>query len=279
MAAAGEEMTTKEGANLLGKPKYKKLENGRFRCVQTGHELLEKDKKVYSESKRCRLGLIDHALSHSKPPLNLFEQDQSSRSKLKCKLTGDTVNKTEEHIWKHINGRRFLNKLEEKEREKESGAIPEEGGETVVKENGVKEEKKKNKKKKKKNKKKNKKLVEKEEDGEDVVMDELEHENAEDVEERELDFWMPPDGERWDFDDGGDRWGSDSEEDDEKNVEEDPIVGEIDEDGKSSLDECIIGEVDEDGEISLDETPESKKRKPEELTSKKNKKKVKTTAS
>ncbi|XP_056861360.1 uncharacterized protein LOC108844927 isoform X4 [Raphanus sativus] len=278
MAAAGEEMTTKEGANLLGKPKYKKLENGRFRCVQTGHELLEKDKKVYSESKRCRLGLIDHALSHSKPPLNLFEQDQSSRSKLKCKLTGDTVNKTEEHIWKHINGRRFLNKLEEKEREKESGAIPEEGGETVVKENGVKEEKKKNKKKKKKNKKKNKKLVEKEEDGEDVVMDELEHENAEDVEERELDFWMPPDGERWDFDDGGDRWGSDSEEDDEKNVEEDPI-GEIDEDGKSSLDECIIGEVDEDGEISLDETPESKKRKPEELTSKKNKKKVKTTAS
>ena len=83
MAAAGEEMTTtttvKEGANLLGKPKYKKIENGRFRCVQTGHELLEKDKKVYSESKRCRLGLIDHALSHSKPPLNLFEQDPSSR--------------------------------------------------------------------------------------------------------------------------------------------------------------------------------------------------------
>lgn len=87
MAATEEEMTptttttttTKEGANLLGKPKYKKLENGRFRCVQTGHELLEKDKKVYSESKRCRLGLIDHALSHSKPPLNLFEQDPTSR--------------------------------------------------------------------------------------------------------------------------------------------------------------------------------------------------------
>ena len=84
MAATEEEMTTattatKEGANLLGKPKYKKLENGRFRCVQTGHELHEKDKKVYSESKRCRLGLIDHALSHSKPPLNLFEQDPTAR--------------------------------------------------------------------------------------------------------------------------------------------------------------------------------------------------------
>lgn len=194
-------------------------------------------------------------------------------SKLLCKLTGDTVNKTEEHIWKHINGRRFLNKLEEKEREKESGIVPEEGGETVAKEDGVKEGKKKNKKKKKKDKKKkkNKELDKKEESGEDVT-DGAEHGNDEDVEERELDFWMPPDGERWDFDDGGDRWGSDSDS------EDDPI-GEIDEGGKTSLDDCIIGEVDEDGEISLDETPESKKRKPEELTSKKNKKKVKTTAS
>lgn len=79
MAATGEETTTKEGAELLGKPKYKKLENGRFKCVQTGHELLEKDKKVYSQSKRCRLGLIDYALSHSKPPMNLFEQDPNAR--------------------------------------------------------------------------------------------------------------------------------------------------------------------------------------------------------
>lgn len=80
MAATGEEeMTTKEGTNLLGKPKFTKIDNGRFRCVQTGHELLEKDKKVYSQSKRCRLGLIDHALSHNKPPLSLFDQDPNSR--------------------------------------------------------------------------------------------------------------------------------------------------------------------------------------------------------
>ncbi|KAJ0229540.1 Uncharacterized protein HA466_0315630 [Hirschfeldia incana] len=203
-------------------------------------------------------------------------------SKLLCKLTGDTVNKTEEHIWKHINGRRFLNKLEEKEREKESGIIPEEGGETVAKEDVVKEAKKKNKKKKKKDKKKkkNKELDKKEESGEDVT-DGAEHENGEDAEEKELDFWMPPDGERWDFDDGGDRWGSDSEE------EDDPL-GKIDEDGKTSLDDCLIDEVDEDGENSVDEIPESKKRKPEEVSSgslpskkKKNKKnkKVKTAAS
>ena len=123
-------------------------------------------------------------------------------------------------VYKKVNGCFGGYLTEEKEREKESGAIPEEGGETVVKENGVKEEKKKNKKKKKKN----KKLDEKEENGEDVVMDELQHENDEDVGgQEELDFWMPLDGERWDFDDGGDRWGSDSEEEEEKNGEEDPI--------------------------------------------------------
>lgn len=32
-----------------------------------------------------------------------------------------------------------------------------------------------------------------------------------DLDEEEGDFWMPPKGERWDHDDGGDRWGSDSE--------------------------------------------------------------------
>ncbi|KAJ7970744.1 Surfeit locus 2 [Quillaja saponaria] len=42
----------------------------------------------------------------------MFKQDPLCRSKLKCKLTGDTINKSEEHIWKHINGKRFLNKLE-----------------------------------------------------------------------------------------------------------------------------------------------------------------------
>lgn len=34
-----------------------------------------------------------------------------TRSKLVCKITGDTINKLEDHIWKHINGKRFLNKL------------------------------------------------------------------------------------------------------------------------------------------------------------------------
>ncbi|CAN8256326.1 unnamed protein product [Cochlearia groenlandica] len=250
MAATEEETkTTKEGSNLLGKPKFKIIENGRFRCVQTGHELLEKDKKLYSQSKRCRLGLIDYALSHNKAPLNLFEQDPTFSSKLKCKLTGDTVNKTEEHIWKHINGRRFLNRLEEKEREKECGVIPEEGGETSVKENGVKEEKKKNKKKKKKKKKNKKKADEKENDGEDVAVDEVEHVN----DEEELEFWMPPDGERWDFDDGRDRWGSDSDSEEENNVEEE--------------EEDRIDETDENGENNVDETSTRLKRKPEELSS------------
>ena len=68
-----------EGTNLLGALSFIELENGRFKCVETGHELLAKDKDSYSHSKRCRLGLIDFALSKNKPPLNIFKQDPLSR--------------------------------------------------------------------------------------------------------------------------------------------------------------------------------------------------------
>lgn len=74
-----EKKVVKEGNNLLGSPAFMELENGRFKCVETGHEMLAKDKDSYSQSKRCRLGLIDFALSHNKPPLNMFKQDPLSR--------------------------------------------------------------------------------------------------------------------------------------------------------------------------------------------------------
>ncbi|KAK6155235.1 hypothetical protein DH2020_009483 [Rehmannia glutinosa] len=136
----------KEGHNLLGAPSFEQLENGRFKCIETGHELPAHARDSYADSKHCRVGLIDSALARKKPPLNMFKQDPASRSKLICRLTGVTINKTEEHIWKHINGKRFLNMLG-----KNSDS------------------------------------------------------------ESENDFWMPPAGERWDHDDGGDRWGSGSE--------------------------------------------------------------------
>lgn len=76
---ATSEEKTKEGNNLLGSPTFKELDNGRFQCVETGHQLLAKDIETYSQSKRCRLGLIEFALSHNKPPLNMFKQDPLSR--------------------------------------------------------------------------------------------------------------------------------------------------------------------------------------------------------
>ncbi|CAA7045948.1 unnamed protein product [Microthlaspi erraticum] len=75
--------------------------NGRLRCVVTGHKVVA-DEESYARKKRYRLGLIDHT--------------PFSRSKLVCKVTGDIVNKNEEHIWKHVNGRRFLHKLEQVEK-------------------------------------------------------------------------------------------------------------------------------------------------------------------
>ncbi|KAL1564246.1 surfeit locus protein 2-like [Salvia divinorum] len=72
----------KEGCNLLGKPRFKKLENGRFKCVETGHELPAHAREAYTVSKHCRLGLIDAALARSKPPLNMFRQDLLSSRKI-----------------------------------------------------------------------------------------------------------------------------------------------------------------------------------------------------
>lgn len=207
MAATAKEAAGKEGNNLLGPPTYKELENGRFKCVETGHELPAKDMESYGQSKRCRLGLINFALSQKKPPLNLFKQDPISRSKLICKLTGDTINKSEEHIWKHINGRRFLNKLEEKEAELN-------GTEVKKDEQEPQKESKQEKKNKKKKKKKQAKEV-------SEIISEV-REPADDVSDSEEgDFWMPPVGNRWDFDDGGDRWGSGSESEEE--IDEDVI--------------------------------------------------------
>ncbi|CAN1272995.1 hypothetical protein LINPERPRIM_LOCUS14816 [Linum perenne] len=207
--AEKEETTGKEGENLLGSPTFTELDNGRFKCVETGHEVLDKDKESYTQSKKCRLGLIDHALSNRKPPLNMFKQDPLNRSKLVCKLTGDTVNKSEEHIWKHINGRRFLNKLEQKESGKmvPNGKASEENGK---KEDGDENEEEGEKKRKKKKKKK-KQLQKKAKSVEEIVTEMRDTPPDGETDSEEADFWMPPVGDRWDFDEGDDRWGSDDE--------------------------------------------------------------------
>lgn len=188
-----EEEKDKEGSFLLGSPTFVDVGNGRFRCVETGHELLSRDKDSYTRTKGCRLGLIDAAIVQKKPPLNMFQPHPLAKSKLVCKLTGDTVNKTEEHIWKHISGRRFQNKLERKEVEKLASA------EVVGKD--AKQSKKPSKSSTKATKKDQKKK-----DGENAPPARKINENRSGSEEP--DFWVPPIGSRWDFDDGKDRWES-----------------------------------------------------------------------
>ncbi|XP_039033859.1 surfeit locus protein 2-like [Hibiscus syriacus] len=194
----------KEGTDLLGPPTFYELPNGRFKCVETGHEMVVKDKDSYAQSKRCRLGLIEFALSHSKPPLNMFKQDPLSRSELICKLTGDTVNKSEEHIWKHINGKRFLNKFEQKETEELTGETMAEEGEKKPK--------------KVKKKKKKEKVVEE-------IISEVGDSAQNESDSEKLEFWIPLVGDRWGFDDGGDRWGSGSESDQGDDENEPGAIG------------------------------------------------------
>lgn len=79
VATTEESVKQKEGSNLLGSPKFKEIGNGRLKCVETGHEVLSKDIPFYSNSKKCRLGLIDFALANNKSPLNMFNQDPLCR--------------------------------------------------------------------------------------------------------------------------------------------------------------------------------------------------------
>ncbi|KAL6650908.1 hypothetical protein ACP70R_009833 [Stipagrostis hirtigluma subsp. patula] len=177
----------KEGSFLLGQPTWEDVGGGRWRCAETGHELPEREKEAYARSRACRLALIDHAVARKKPPLNAFKPHPEHKSKLICNITGDTVNKSEEHIWKHINGKRFLNKLEKLEEKMASGDIDE--GE-AAKSNEVA--------KKSKSKKKDKKKA---------VNPSLPREPKPEMDDSDdPDFWVPPVGSRWDDDDGKDRW-------------------------------------------------------------------------
>ncbi|XP_040379068.1 surfeit locus protein 2-like isoform X2 [Oryza brachyantha] len=191
----------KEGSFLLGSPTWEEAGGGRWRCAETGHELPEREKEAYGRSRACRLALIDHALARKKPPLNAFKPHPEHKSKLICNITGDVVNKSEEHIWKHINGKRFLNKLEKIEEKMASGEMA----------RGEAEQTNEVAKKAKSSKKKDKKKA-------TVVNPSLPREPKPEIDDSDNsddpDFWVPPVGSRWDDDDGKNRWSSSPVKDD-----------------------------------------------------------------
>lgn len=69
----------KEGSFLLGDATFIEISGGRWRCVETGQEMPEKEKDSYSKSRACRVGLIDAAVAKRKPPLNTFEPHPVSK--------------------------------------------------------------------------------------------------------------------------------------------------------------------------------------------------------
>ena len=56
-----------------------------------------------------------------------------------------------------------------------------------------------------------KKKKKKQEENVHKVISEVRNPSDKDSDSEDPEVWMPPAGERWDFDDGGDRWGSGSE--------------------------------------------------------------------
>uniref|UniRef100_A0A0D9W6A1 non-specific serine/threonine protein kinase n=1 Tax=Leersia perrieri TaxID=77586 RepID=A0A0D9W6A1_9ORYZ len=216
----------KEGSFLLGPPTWVDAGGGRWRCAETGHELPEREKEAYGRSRACRLALIDHAVARKRPPLNAFKPHPEHKSKLICNITGDIVNKSEEHVWKHINGKRFLNKLEKLEEKMASGEMAE----------GENEQSNEVAKKTKSSKKKDKKKAA-------VVNPSLPREPKPEIDDSDNsddpDFWVPPVGSRWDDDDGKDRWGSLPVKDDAADDED----GDDDNDGMADKDDEETREI------------------------------------
>nr|XP_015636725.1 SWI/SNF complex subunit SWI3A [Oryza sativa Japonica Group] len=204
-----------------------------FQNKATGHELPEREKEAYGRSRACRLALIDQAVARKKPPLNAFKPHPEHKSKLICNITGDIINKSEEHIWKHINGKRFLNKLEKLEEKMASGEMAEgEAEQSNEGENKTKSRKKKDKKKAA------------------VVNPSLPREPKPEIDDSDNsddpDFWVPPVGSRWDDDDGKDRWTSSPVKDKDDAAE--------DEDGDDDGDDMADKDDKETREIASSRT-------------------------
>lgn len=120
----------------------------------------------------------------------------------------------------------FISEIEKKEAEKEApngtGEGPsEEKTDANKTEDGST---KKNKKKEKKKKKKKNMSKQMEETEENANVSDVKNPSGEGDSLEEVDFWIPPSGDRWDFDDGGQRYGSDSgpETDDSSGTGTDP---------------------------------------------------------
>lgn len=212
-----------EGFGLLGEVHYEDVGNGKLRCLETGHELPSKNALSYGNSKGCRLALIDRALAEKMPPLNLFEQSPIAKGKLICKLTGDIINKTEQHIWKHLSGKKFQKRLAEKEAEKErlrkAGRKIENGSEP----------------------KKIRTKMNKHSNDVDLVRNNATATaDAEPKSDSEgSDFWTPPVGSRWDDDDGKDRWEGLT---DSKSKQKNGIEKMADDGSTNAEDECSSGD-------------------------------------
>uniref|UniRef100_A0A1D1ZKN6 Surfeit locus protein 2 n=1 Tax=Anthurium amnicola TaxID=1678845 RepID=A0A1D1ZKN6_9ARAE len=208
-------MAGEEGRLLLGSPTFEEVGGGRFRCVETGHELPSMGMaESYARTKGCRLALIDAALARKAPPLNVFRPQPHSKSKLICKLTGDTINKSEQHIWKHITGKRFQRKLNQKEAEMNTEMAASIG---VIEKDAKRDNKKACKvaadglveKAKRSSGLSNSKQTTIKKNKTDDTSGNGPMSNklmVESGDSKEPDFWVPPIGSRWDFDNGKDRW-------------------------------------------------------------------------
>jgi hypothetical protein len=81
----------KEGSFLLGQPTWEDAGRGRWRCAETGHELVEREKEAYARSRAGRLALIDNSVARKKPSLNAFKPHPQHKCVLTCSFCCSSV--------------------------------------------------------------------------------------------------------------------------------------------------------------------------------------------
>ncbi|KAI3513399.1 hypothetical protein L1887_20730 [Cichorium endivia] len=101
-----------------------------------------------------------------------------------------------------------------------------------------------------------------------LIISEVSEPEEKDSESVEIEFWMPPVGDRWDFDNGKDRWASGSESDD------DP---ESDDAKETCIYDATGQESNETQELSNRTKRMSIEIEPSYITSSKKKKKIQST--
>jgi len=95
------------------KEKFETLQNGKIKCVVTGHEFLPSEQNLVAHLNSKAYKKATEALFDISEYEGVLETHKEGENFLFCRLTGAKIPKKKSAIEKHVNGRRFKVRFEE----------------------------------------------------------------------------------------------------------------------------------------------------------------------